>query len=805
MGLWLWAILSQSSLPRTLGSWLLPLALGLLFLWSAFVVAAVLRAGSSRQRLFLAVLTAALVVRLLGVDYEVEERAYRDEGTYYSHATKINQGQVLRYSFVYPHVMYYLDAFTLWNVSLYPEVWGGVSQRIFGVREDLGRSWLALRILAALISVLAIAAVFRVAQRFAGPVAGAFGAALLIFSPLYNDGSHLIISDVPSASFAAVSWFFAASLLFRERRRDYLLAGIFAGVAAATKYPAGLVAVAIVAAWIRGRLIDRRWTWDLVLAGAVSLATFLIVMPTFFFHPRIAIFGDRGMLFGVRQYADGGWIGVMPSNIPAYYSAELAASFGIPAVVLGIVGLLCYRGRPGLPPALAQGATAEPSSPSRLAQLPGRWALLWLLAFPAAYLALIASMNMVVKRNLYPAVPPLAALLGIGLATGLRRVSAGWPRGRRLTAAVIVLAAFALPAKETLLETAAFTRPSTREAAAAWIRDNLPPGVAILKESYTPRQGLQAYALRQTRFVGRLTMEEIRDPQQDYLLLAKSAYGRFLRDEILTKEHHFEISKRYREILDTFELIAEFPPSDTRRGPWLELYRIPNLPTPQTPELTLPATAAFLPDGSMRPKGSPVIRFTRPGQWALFKTPLATGTYRLQLQGSFKTPPRLRVLTLGGEVLTENLREPFEIQLGKDDKVLVYVFAEEEDRVEGLAVESPAIHRRVTLPKNTSINPQVEAGLDIPRMEGGVPKTREATQGGTQEQNLRETAAANLSNGPGDVRQVARQGELFERTSGVSVAAEIDRGKGEARGVGPAAEGPGFFAVQNRLSYRKKA
>ena len=680
LGLWLWAILSQGQLPRALASWLLPAALLLAALWSLLRTFAVLRHGTSGQRLFLTVLVLALAVRLSGVDYEVEERAYRDEGTYYSHATKINGGQVLRYSFVYPHVLYYLDAFTLWNISLYPDLWKAFSWHLFGVTEAIGRSWLALRILAALISVLAVAAVFRVGERFAGPAAGSFGAALLIFSPLYNEGSHLIISDVPSASFAAVSWMFAAALLFRETRRDYLLAGIFAGVAAATKYPAGLVAAAIIAAWIRGRAADRRWTWDLVLAGAASLGTFLLVMPTFFFHPRIAILGDRGMLFGVRQYAGGGWIGVMPENIPAYYTAELTASFGIPAVVLGIAGLLFFRSPAAAPsPGLA--------GPLRATD---RRRLLWLLAFPAAYLALIASMNMVVKRNLYPAIPPLAAVLGIGLATVLYRLRLRWPRWKGAGATVIVLVALAYPARETLLQTASFTRPSTREAAAAWIRENLPQGVAVLKESYTPRQGLQGYALWQIRFVGRLTLDEIRDPSQDYLLLAKSAYGRFLRDEILTKDHHFEIAARYREILDTFELIAEFPPSDTRLGPWLELYRIPNLPVPPSPELSLPAALAFIPDGSMRPEGAGTIRFTRRGQWAAFKTPLAAGRYRLELVGELATAPRLRIFTVGGQVLAEDLQEPFEITLPAEEKVLVQVFAEEGDHLGELRLTAVA-------------------------------------------------------------------------------------------------------------------
>ena len=74
---------------------------------------------------------------------------------------------------------------------------------------------------------------------------GVLSGALIALSTLHNTGSHLGICDVPSAFFAAVAMLFVARLLDSERLGDCLLAGLFAGLAAGTKYPAGVVAIGI--------------------------------------------------------------------------------------------------------------------------------------------------------------------------------------------------------------------------------------------------------------------------------------------------------------------------------------------------------------------------------------------------------------------------------------------------------------------------------------------------------------------------------------------------------------------------------
>jgi len=498
-----------------------------------------------------ALLVLSLTVRCAGLSHEVEGRYYLDEGTYYHHASEINAGRMLRLSFTYPHLMYYLDALALWMASLFPgavRAWAGV----VGVDDPLGVSWLLLRGVVALLSALTVIPVYRIGERLGGTMAGAVAGLLLIVSPLFNDGSHLNTCDVPSAFFATLCLLFVARLADEERTSDYLLAGVGAGLAAGSKYPAGVVAVAIIAVWVLWRVTRRDLRFGLLWAGLAAIAAFLAVMPSVLVFPEAALFGGRGIFFGARQYGQGGWLGVMPRSNSLYYARELLGSFGWPAVLAGLSGLAMGQRK-------------------RL--------LLWLLPFPVVYLALIISMHMVVRRNLYPVVPILAALLGMGIAVWLGRLrQARWGgRARPALAAALLAVCLMQPAWQTGIQAIGLTRQSTREIAGEWIRAHVPRGSSIAKESYTPDFPEGEYEIFHGRFVTRLTLQELR--RFDYILVASAAYSRFRDPAALTRPHQREMAERYTEIFRTWELVREWDPSETRLGPVIRLYRPPS-PTP---------------------------------------------------------------------------------------------------------------------------------------------------------------------------------------------------------------------------------
>lgn len=550
---WLWDV-GGGGFPRGLAQAVVGGTVGLSILGCVWVVGRMSRRGESQTpwtagRILLLLVLVSLAIHWSGVAWELTGRYYRDEGIYYAAANDINQGELLPESFIYGHLPYYLYALVLWIQSLFPGTVTWLATWMFGLSKDVDVSWLLMRGVNTTLGAMTAVPVFVIGRRAAGLAAATLGTTFIVFSPLYNEITQLIISDVPAAFFAAVSLMFVAGLIVEEGTTGYLLAGVAAGLAAACKYPAGVVAIAIVAIWLYWRLRRRNWSWTLVWAGLASVVTVLLVMPAFWAHSGSAFAGQgKDVLFGFRQYGRGGWIGVMPGSNVHYYGQLILGSFGLPAVVLGVLGWW------------------------RL-ERPQRRRLWPMLPFPTVYLVLMVAMSMVVKRNLLPVLPALAVLFGIGVAAwaqwiGRRAVPRSTPWLILLMAVVL-----ALPVYRTTMQTVAFARPSTREEAAQWINANVAPGATIIKESYTPHLHPKKYTVQQTRFAARIPIEEVRNGDWDFLLLARNAYGRFLDPENWSKPHHELYAQHYRELLQ-LEMVCDFPPGRTRLGPDLQLYKV---------------------------------------------------------------------------------------------------------------------------------------------------------------------------------------------------------------------------------------
>lgn len=611
--------------------------------WTAYWLRSRARAARQERSLWPWALPMAvavsLAVHMVGIEWEAGTGYYRDEGIYEAAARAINGGDLLPTSFIYGHLPYYVLALAVWVYERFPDLLGWLYGVLYDRHTAHHHLWLTLRAVCALFGAATVVPVFLAAQRVAGRLAAALAASLIVFSPLYNEITHLVISDVPSAFFAALVLPFAARLVVTSRPllRDWLWAGVAAGLAAASKYPAGVVAVAIVAAWVRQLVVARRFSWSLLWAGLAAIGALLAAMPAFLVHAGQAFAGEgKDLLFGFRQYGRGGWIGVVRESDALFYAEHLWHSFGSAALVAGLAGLL----------AVPRGLRAR---------------VAWLLPFPLAYLLLLDAMSMSVKRNLLPVLPWIALLLGIGAASLIGRslalpAVARRPAGvRRAVLGLLLTLVLLVPVRATIEQDLRFSRASTSEVAVEWIREHLPPGARIVKESYTPRLHGLPYEVLQSRFAARRSLPEIRDPANDFLLLAWNAYGRFLREEKLTKPHHHVFADRYREMLG-WERVRDFDPGRTRLGPYLVLLRIePEAAQVRSERVYAAEEAAFvwpLEHAARSPAGH--LDVATADGFVLFKGHFDAGRYRLRAAGGEGGPAgRVEVRTRDGEAAGE--------------------------------------------------------------------------------------------------------------------------------------------------------
>lgn len=285
-------------------------------------------------------------------------------------------------------------------------------------------------------------------------------AASLAVNSVHVRQSPLATVDTPLAFWFAAATLAALRLLDTARRRDYLLAGVLVGVAAATKYPGAAAGGAVLAA----HLLTRRSLRDprLWLAGGAAVAAFGCLSPyvlldasTFLEHFRFQV-----------AHVEAGRFGDAPAPWAALVHG-LRVGIGTPAWLLwlGVSGWALWRRRAAHAVVLA--------------------------TFLAGYVA-VSWGDLSFLRYLLPLLPLQAALVGDGLArlgTGLagqvsqrraRFTALGSDAQRRAAVTMLATALLLLaPARAALGVATLSARPDTRTQAREWIERHVPSGTSI--------------------------------------------------------------------------------------------------------------------------------------------------------------------------------------------------------------------------------------------------------------------------------------------------------------------------------------
>ena len=257
-------------------------------------------------------------------------------------------------------------------------------------------------------------------------------------------------------------------------------------------------------------------------------------------------------------------------------------------------------------------------------------------------------MNMVVRRNLYPAIPILAVLLGAGIAAVVGRRCAARAEAPRAVATAAVLA----PASAWRQRAPSSRRSASPARAPATRRGS---GSAPTSRRREDRQGvvhaeLPARGVRRAAGPLRRQVHRRRAARraERLLLLASAAYNRFQNPAAVTKAHQRDIGANYREIFSTLPLAREWHPRRRQLGPTLRLYRLDAQPSECTAGGTIDAELAFVPDGGMRPEPRRPVRYFADGQWSSFKACLEPGSYRVELDGTVAGAGELRLRAVAG-------------------------------------------------------------------------------------------------------------------------------------------------------------
>jgi hypothetical protein len=336
--------------------------------------------------------------------------------------------------------------------------------RDFYQGDNYPTAHLVARGASATLGAATVPAIYYAAAPIFGVPTGLAAAAIVTFSSMHVLNSKFATTDV-----GAVFWLtLALAMILRianyGRYRDYIFAGIFSGLATATKYPAGAIVFGVAAAHI-GNCWRNRGLWRAFIDPRIYLAAVLTFLAFFCGTPYTLLdwaqtVRDYGYqrTFVVNGYsaAGYGWRWLFLRSMPD--------CFGLAVYALLMLGMLwAFTGKRGG---------------------------LSLLAFiSATFIALIRSHQLFYRYILipFPAMVILAAILVADL-TELAEIQLGRQIGSAL--GILCLALVLMPSLVRDLQLDhLLQKTDTRVLARQWMISHVAPGSAIAEVDDTTMYG----------------------------------------------------------------------------------------------------------------------------------------------------------------------------------------------------------------------------------------------------------------------------------------------------------------------------
>jgi hypothetical protein len=475
----------------------------------------------SRSTVFLLILVLAAATRFWGIGWGLPHTYHADENFFGQKAMRFLEGDLNPHFFHVPTLHMYTLA-GLWKVYYETEKASGNARTMAEFRETYIQFpevfFLIGRFLTVLMGVGTVLLLYLLGKRMFGPRAGAIAALLLVFSLEHARMSHDMLPDVPMVFFLVLAFLSIWNIAEKGRTRDYLWAGVAAGLAMTTKYGGLLLFIPIFLAHIYRIRETKRPAREIILSprligsGLVFLAVFVLGSPYVVLDfPKFF----RDFKWQSGHLTEEGHFG----DSTAHSAFLFYLRYGFMENV-GIVSQFLVLG--GFFLALFRRQKRD----------------LVLLSYPLVQFALISLWGARATRYLLP-LAPFFALIGAVfldrlLACGDRKFApVGTTRKRRivwatvsclLTAAIIAPSAIRLGKLDTAL-----AGLDSRTRAKEWIEYNIPKGTRIALESYCPPISRQDYRVVYRHTLSLTDMEYLSFMGVEYAVISDTMAGRFIR------------------------------------------------------------------------------------------------------------------------------------------------------------------------------------------------------------------------------------------------------------------------------------
>jgi 4-amino-4-deoxy-L-arabinose transferase-like glycosyltransferase len=492
------------------------------------------------------IVLSGFLLRFYGIWFGYPLVTHPDEPYIVNRALKIlHDGDLNPHFFDYPSLTIYLQAVICAVTEAYQYLIHGVHPNEF----PNVFFYISGRGFAAIASSLSIVIVWIIGRKFISPISGIVAAGLVAFSPLHVSNSYLVKPDIWIAIFTTIVLYFSFRIFESGRLRDYLLGGLFVGLATGSKYPAFISFITIFVAHIlysqnqKINVINKKIIFSAITSGL-----------TFFVTTPYSIFDFKTFSSNLHRVGKGYLMGhpgpaAVGNHTYSLYGETIytADGLGLFAVMLAIIGLFyCFQKK--------------------------KYEYLLLIAFPLLLYFFVGYFNAFYPRNIVAAIPPLALLSAYGLHALLSKPFTG---DKYFYLAGISALSFMFMAGPLLSksfdETYSTTLPDTRWLSVQWIQNHIPRGSTIARENYTPpiEHFSKNFNVIYLGVSGAYRHASMIDSSVDYIILSSGDYSRFFDG---TGRYADQI-KYYSDLFNHHQLVFEInPESGISTGPTILIF-----------------------------------------------------------------------------------------------------------------------------------------------------------------------------------------------------------------------------------------
>ncbi len=400
------------------------------------------------------ILLSAFLLRLWGIKQGLPYSYNVDEATHFVPRAIAFFGHDLN-----PHYFLNPPAYS-YLVHIVLELWygsGDAAARAYA--SDPTSVFVLARLVAAVLGTLSVWFTYIAGARFFNRNVGLLAAAVsaVAFLPVFY--SHLALNDVPTLAPVAMSLAGVAGVMRYGRWRDYMLAGIGIGFAAATKYTGGITLVCLLVAFVCDSTGGAVWgsVRRVVLALALALAAFILANP-------YSILDWNAFWAGVNSQAslaagqDPVKLGTQPGSGVAYYlwTFTWGLGWGPSLAAVGGAVLLLARRRIGM--------------------------FLVLVPAPIMFIIFMGNQQRFFGRWLMPIFPIVAILGAYAAVEFIRWLMAARRIPREFAVGVVCLLMLAQSLVAVIHNDAVLSRPDTRNLLRTWMVHNVPAGAKVVIE-----------------------------------------------------------------------------------------------------------------------------------------------------------------------------------------------------------------------------------------------------------------------------------------------------------------------------------